>query len=152
MTSILEGTQDGIEAERSNWMEFCANEIMDATLWIKLLAVCEGRQAESLILWDLIQSCRQLSGVQGAEVALHNFFQRSANYYMRQYPAMKILVSERSLARANLMLAEKKFIANKPVHRKVSAQIRIEWRQVATALEGVDSGLPGLRFVQECDK
>ena len=105
------------------------------SLFVSLIAVCEGSLAEATVLWDGLRLHFQ--------DGLKQFQERSGRYYIARYSTT--FLSERSCQRAFTDLADAGLIILWPRSRTIGQKFRVDWVELSLRLQGLkDSQLPGL--------
>ena len=127
-------TQDQLDLAANAWESLRLNGLTPS-LFVSLIAVCEGSLAEATVLWDGLR-LHYLDG-------LKQFQERSGRYYIDHYSTS--FLSERSCRRAFTDLADAGLIILWPRSRTIGQKFRIDWVELSLRLQVLkDSQLPGL--------
>lgn len=133
---LREYTKEQKDAAAQAWEEFCRNPV-DATMFIKLIAMCDGSLTEATVLWDLLKFHRttgnKLMGWQTAPV----------QSYLDKYGAEFGVA--RTYRRALEDLMSDGLVINWPTTTiNAAKKIRLDWIAFTLRLTGVSDKLPGL--------
>lgn len=132
---LREYTTEQKEAAANAWAEFCRNQV-DSSMFIKLIALCDGSLSEATVLWDLLEFHRKSpSGLQGwRNIAAQDFVNKFG-------PDFGV---GRSYRRAMDDLAESNLIVHWPVAANVPKKFRIDWVEFSIRILNVSNKLPSL--------
>lgn len=119
-----------------SWEGF-AGQTLDAALFIKLIAVCEGVLPEAVVLWDLIAWHRTTK--------LDTWRKRSGSQIVLEYGTE--FGNERAVRRAVVALDEIGLIELGDTVRNVAQKLRLNWPELEVRLSRVSAKLPGLSGV-----
>lgn len=130
---LREYSKEQKDAAAASWSEFCRNQL-DAQMFVKLIAICEGSLAEATVLYDALWFHRKYG--------LKKFQERSAIYFINKYG--KDFFVERTLRRGMQQLGESGLLVHWPVSTGFSRKFRIDWIELSDRLILVSKKLPGL--------
>lgn len=128
-------TFDQKEAAANAWTEFCRNQL-DSSMFIKLIALCDGSLSEATVLWDLLEFHRKSPN------GLNGWRTRAAQEYVGKHG--KDFGAVRSYRGAMNDLAGVNLIVHWPVQANVPRKFRIDWIEFSERILEVSSRLPGL--------
>lgn len=121
------------QAQFSAYME---HNPLDALFFTKLISICDGKMAESIVLWDLLKHAHE-RGLQAHKDA-------SSSDYIDSYGSRHCSV--RAYRRAVTDLIAEGLIDELPRGHTVAKRFFLNWPVLAEALASdVDMKLPGLR-------
>ena len=135
---LREYTKEQKDAAAQAWEEFCRNPV-DATMFIKLIAMCDRSVTEATVLWDLLKFHRTTGN------KLMGWQKASAQSYIDKYGRDFGTVS--SYHRALRDLEERCLIVVVPVlggNKGFEKQFRLDWIALVQQLVVISEKLPGL--------
>lgn len=135
---LREYTKEQKDAAAQEWEEFCRNSV-DSTMFIKLIAMCDGSLTEATVLWDLLQFHRTTGN------KLMGWQKASAQSYIDKYG--KDFGAIRSYQRALEYLEESGLIVLWPMlggNKGFEKKFRLDWIALSQRLIEVSNKLPGL--------
>lgn len=130
--ALIDAGREDAAAVAQAWLTMCAQP-MDAALFLRLLGVCDFKQAEATVLWDLLRHHRQRASLDVHAV-------RSGVEYGQLYAG----VTPRAAQRAVQSLSEQDLIIQAPVVRNVARKFRLNWAVLHERLSVVNPLIPGL--------
>jgi hypothetical protein len=128
------------DAAAAAWVDFCRNQV-DSSMFIKLIALCDGSLTEATVLWDLLKFHRTTGN------KLKGWREISVQFYVDKYG--KDFGSARSFNNSLLSLWEAGLIIQWPLSGNVPKKFRIDWIDFYEKLGKVSNDLPGLNPLQE---
>lgn len=137
---LREYTTEQKEAAANAWTEFCRNQL-DSSMFIKLIALCDGSLSEATVLWDLLTFHRKSPN------GLNGWRTRSAQEYVQRHG--KDFGAVRSYQGAMNDLASANLIVHWPVQANVPRKFRLDWVEFSERISEVNSKLPGLDIMPE---
>ena len=132
---LREYTFEHKEAAANAWTEFCRNQV-DSSMFIKLIALCDGSLTEATVLWDLLKFHRTTGN------KLKGWRSISVQFYVEKHG--KEFGAVRSYNRALDDLGASGLIIHWPVQANVPRKFRLDWIEFSQRLVEVSTKLPSL--------
>jgi hypothetical protein len=126
-------SSEQLDAAAKSWTAFCWDS-MDATVFVKLLAVCEGSLSQATVLWDALRHHRSYG--------LKVWQEAAAIYYTKKFG--EDFGSKRRYSEALQQLADDGLLVHWPVSANVPRKFRLDYVELSERLAEVSSKLPGL--------
>lgn len=126
-------SDEQLEAAATSWTEFCSGRL-DSTVFVKLVAVCEGSLAEATVLWDALLTHRNWS--------LKYWQETAATQYVKKYGTT--FGSRQRYSEALEQLGKAELLVHWPVSANVPRKFRLDWIELSERLAEVSNKLPGL--------
>jgi hypothetical protein len=123
------------DAAATAWVDFCRNQV-DSSMFIKLIALCDGSLTEATVLWDLLKFHRNTIN------KLKDWKEQSAQNYVEKYGADFGIV--RSYQRALNELTDAGLIIQLPKTGAVIKKFRLDWIEFSEQLSKANTKLPAL--------
>ena len=127
------------DAAAAAWVDFCRKQV-DSSMFIKLIAICDGSLAEATVLWDILKFHRTTAN------KLKGWKEQSAQDYVGRFGTE--FGSLRSIRGALLDLSEAGLIVHWPVGVNNPKKFRLDWIEFNERLLNVSTKLPGLDSLQ----
>ena len=127
-------------AAATAWVDFCRNQV-DSSMFIKLIALCDGSLTEATVLWDVLKFHRTTGN------KLMAWRDISVQFYVDKHG--KDFGSVRSFNRALDDLGEAGLIVHWPLVGNVPKKFRLDWIEFTERLAQVSFKLPGLDAMPE---
>lgn len=127
------------DAAATAWVDFCRNQV-DASMFIKLIALCDGSLTEATVLWDLLKFHRTTGN------KLKGWREQSAQDYVDRFGTD--FGALRSFRSALIDLSEAGLIVHWPVAANNAKKFRLDWIELFTRLSKVSIRLPALVSLQ----
>lgn len=131
------------DAAAEAWVDFCRNQV-DSSMFIKLIALCDGSLTEATVLWDLLKFHRTTGN------KLMAWREQSAQDYVDRYGTD--FGALRSFRGALLDLSEAGLIVHWPVAANNAKKFRLDWVELCNRLALVSIKLPALVSLQAVSK
>lgn len=131
------------DAAATAWVDFCRNQV-DSSMFIKLIALCDGSLTEATVLWDLLKFHRSNAN------KLNGWREQSAQDYIDRYGSD--FGGLRSIRGALLDLGEAGLIVHWPVGVNNPKKFRLDWVEFNERVLNVSSKLPGMETLLEISK
>lgn len=128
------------DAAATAWVDFCRNQV-DSSMFIKLIALCDGSLTEATVLWDLLKFHRTTGN------KLKGWREQSAQEYVDRFG--NAFGVARSYRRAMDDLGDSGLIVHWPVAANVQRKFRIDWIEFSIRIFEVDTKLPALTPLAE---
>ena len=122
------------------WVDFCRSQV-DSSMFIKLIALCDGSLTEATVLWDLLKFHRTTGN------KLMAWREQSAQDYVERY-GIEFGVS-RSYRRAFDELGADGLIIHSPVSTNNPRKFRLDWIDFSNKIKTISSKLPALSVLVE---
>jgi hypothetical protein len=126
-------TDEQLDAAAKSWTAFCWDSL-DAFMFVKLTAVCEGSLSQATVLWDGLQHHRSYGLKVWQEAAAINYIKKFGSEFG----------SKRSVANAIEELGHIGLLVHWPVSANVPRKFRLDWIELSERLAEVSTKLPGL--------
>jgi hypothetical protein len=123
------------DAAAAAWVDFCRNQV-DSSMFIKLIALCDGSLTEATVLWDLLKFHRTNGN------KLKGWREQSAQDYVDRF-GVTFGVS-RSYRRALDELGASGLLIQWPVATNNPRKFRLDWIDFTNKLKTISSKLPAL--------
>lgn len=128
------------DAAAAAWVDFCRNQV-DSSMFIKLIAICDGSLAEATVLWDLLKFHRTTAN------KLKGWKEQSAQNYVERFGVDFGIV--RSYQRALNELTDSGLLIQAPKTGAVIKKFRLDWIEFFERLSKVNPKLPALTALAE---
>lgn len=128
------------DAAATAWVDFCRNQV-DSSMFIKLIALCDGSLTEATVLWDLLKFHRTTGN------KLKAWREQSAQDYVERF-GIEFGVS-RSYQNAFRELGEAGLIVHFPVATNNPKKFRLDWIEFVIKINLVSTKLPALTDMGE---
>ena len=127
------------DAAAAAWVDFCRNQV-DSSMFIKLIAICDGSLAEATVLWDILKFHRTTAN------KLKGWKEQSAQDYINRYGSE--FGSLRSFRGALNDLGDAGLIIHFPVAINNPKKFRLDWIDFCGRIRLVNAKLPALASLQ----
>ena len=131
------------DAAATAWVDFCRNQV-DSSMFIKLIALCDGSLTEATVLWDLLKFHRTTGN------KLMAWREQSAQDYVERFG--NTFGAIRSYRRAMDYLSEAGLIVHWPVATNNSKKFRLDWIEFSAQILQVSQKLPAMTSLDVVSK
>ena len=123
------------DAAAAAWVDFCRNQV-DSSMFIKLIALCDGSLTEATVLWDLLRFHRTTgSNLKGwREISVQVYVEKFGTDYG----------TARSYNNAINELGNTGLIILWPLSGNVPKKFRLDWIEFSERIAKVSKKLPSL--------